>query len=670
MQNFCFRTAACSLTLLACANSARSDEALEDIERVEITGAQTSVQTLTRTGLSIDQYPQSVHVIERDLIDAQLAIDLTDVIRNVSGILGKASYDPMGTGLSGDYLIRGLWSESYVNGRQTFLNVGLDPATLINVERVEVLKGTSSMLFAGGYGAPNGGIINLSEKRPQEDAAATVGMVLGSFGTLGLDVDINQPLSDNWRMRITADAADRDINIEDVTQNVRALYPTLLGDFGDTQIVIRSRYQHIEYDYYHGLTGATEAVLDEDNVIVDTLVAPFRNIASDRIPTSEAESYGLDISVSHKFSEVISGSLRGGFSKADDLNHFVFFVTDTGNLDQDADIVDLSADLRFAFSGKDWASSTVLLADHANTNIGFTDTYNSASFGQFVTPISGSYETANIGLQQEWVYQDRLRIVAGLTSSDMQLDYAVNGTANPGIDESELNWKAGISYDLSAHFTPFVSVSYGSRLPTPTVIASAFFEGSAELETTRQTELGVKFDLSDWGINGSLVAFDNDLTNAAESIDFTPLQLDQTSNGIDFDMHWQVNESLLVNLNFTHLDAEITEPDSPFTGNTPFNLPQNFGRVSAQYALNETWSFSAGVTFADERAGGINNAFFTERYELVDLQISYVKPDYTLRLGIDNLLDADHYEPVMFFGGGFFDQTQPRTLTLRGTYSF
>ena len=663
---------ACSAVLTA--NAHATSDVIEDskddyIERVEVTGQDTSAQSLTRSNLSIKELPQSVHVVERALIDSQIAIDLTDVVRNVSGIQGKATYDPMGSGLNGDYLIRGLWSESYVNGRQTFLNIGLDPASLINVERVEVLKGTSATLFAGGYGAPNGGIINMAEKRPEDEAFTTVGGVWGSFGTFGVDIDVNQPLNKSWGFRLTADKADRDINIEDITQNVIAINPTLMGIFGDTEVIVRGRYQRLKYDYYHGLNGATESVLDADKVIIDTLVPPFRNIASDRIPTSEAESFALDVSVTHNFSDNLSGSIRSAYSKADDLNHYVFFVTDTGNLSQDGDIFDINADLTYTKDYGDLSSTTVLLVDHNNTNIGFVDTYNSAAFGTFITPISGSYETLNIGVQQEWVYTDKLRLIAGLTSSDMQLDYNVSGTPARGLDESELNWKAGVSYDITPSITPFVSISDGSRLPTPTVVASAFFVGDPELESTRQTEFGVKYQFEDYGISGSIVAFDNDLTNAAESIDFTPLQLDQTSSGVDLDLQWQINDKALLAINYTKLDAEITENDSIYNGNRPFNLPESFGRVHGQYSLSTNWIISGGVSFGDERAGGLNNSFFLESYELVDLQISYVEEDYSVRLGIDNLLDSDHFEPVMFFGGGYFDQTQPRTFMLRTTYN-
>jgi outer membrane receptor protein involved in Fe transport len=47
-----------------------------------------------------------------------------------------------------------------------------------------------------------------------------------------------------------------------------------------------------------------------------------------------------------------------------------------------------------------------------------------------------------------------------------------------------------------------------------------------------------------------------------------------------------------------------------------------------------------------------------------------VQPQYSVQLGIDNLLDATHYEPVMFFGGGYFDQTQPRSFSLKLTYEW
>ena len=661
---------AVSLAVLASC-SAHANLAIDEdsIERISVTGQEVSATATTRSTLTLNEYPQSVHVVGRELIDSQLAIDLTDVVRNVSGIQGKASYDPMGSGLSGDYLIRGLWSESYVNGRQTFLNVGLDPISLINIERVEVLKGTSAMLFAGGYGAPNGGIINMAEKTPRENASASLGLVTGSFGTWGIDADINQPLSDVWSFRLTADVTDRDINIDDITQRVNAIYPTLKGNFGATELIVRGRYQHLKYDYYHGLNGATEAVLDDSLKIVGSTVPAFRNIASGRIPTSEAESSGLDIEVTHQFSTSLVGSARASVSKADDLNHYVFFVTDTGNLDQNADIVNLNGDLTYSTTFGDWASSTTLIADHANTNIAFLDTYNSAGFGTFTTPIEGSYETSNLGIQQTFSLNNSLRVLTGATYSDMALDYAVDGSANEGIDEQKVNWKLGVSYDLTSALTPFASVNQGYRLPTPTVVASRFFEGTPELESTRQIEAGLKFAF-DSSVTGSVAFFDNALENAAESIDFTPLQLDQESQGIDVDVTWQPIDTLTLSLNYTHLDAEITERDSVYEGNTPFNLPENFGRLYAQYMPHESWIVGAGVSFGDERAGGLNNAFFTESYTLVDAQISYVQPSYSVRLGIDNLLDADHFEPVLFFGGGYFDQTQPRTITLRTTFSY
>ncbi len=660
-------SAAEAATAKAHTNTDQAEQA--EIERVQVTGQNLSTEAFNRSVFSLQQQPQSVHVVTRDIIDNQLSVDLSDVVRNVSGIQGKATHDLMGMGLSGDYLIRGLWSESYLNSRQTFLNVGLDPATLVNIEQVEVLKGSAATFFAGGYGAPNGGIINMREKMPQSEPFSSLMLSLGSYGSHSIGFDVNRAVNDDWALRVTGETADRQIVIDDITQQVDALFPTLYGQFGNTSVTVRGRYQDLEYDYYHGLNGAFDAQLNDQQVIVSTATPSFSNVASGRLPTSQATSYGLDIRVEQQWHEHLKGVFTAGYQDADDHNHYVFFVTDTGSLQQDAKVQDISAEIHYTTQLGGLEARTIFYAANNRTDMTFLDTYNSANFGEFITPIEGEYQTASLGLMQEWHVTPSVRLSGALSRAELTLDYAVAETANPGIDTTDTHWRAGVSWDANSVFTLFAGHSYGSRLPTPTVVASAFFTDMPELESTKQQEIGVKFQAPQYGLSGSIVGFDNTLLNAAESIDFVPLQLDQESSGVDLDVQWQINAAWVIMANATVLDATIVEPGD-YQGNRPFNLPEQFGRIALQYTPSDVWQLNLGVSFGDERAGGVNNSYFTESYQLVDMQLAYVQPTYRVQLGVDNLLDATHFEPVMFFGGGYFDQTQPRSFSLKLTYEW
>ena len=112
--------------------------------------------------------PATVTVIDRELIDAQLAVTLQDVLRNASGVnqagnnygIGDFFQSrglPVSYAYDGVYGGAGLGSDSYAPTR-----------SLTNVERVEVLQGANATVYGAGSA---GGIINLIEKKPQFDSA-------------------------------------------------------------------------------------------------------------------------------------------------------------------------------------------------------------------------------------------------------------------------------------------------------------------------------------------------------------------------------------------------------------------------------------------------------------------------------------------------------------------
>ena len=112
---------------------------------------------------SLRDIPQTVVVVNRDLMEAQGATSLQDALRNVPGItIGGAEGGQIGNNIN----LRGFTARTdiYLDG---FRDPGQYYRDTFDLDAVEVLKGPSSMLFGRGS---TGGVINQVSKVPQAKA--------------------------------------------------------------------------------------------------------------------------------------------------------------------------------------------------------------------------------------------------------------------------------------------------------------------------------------------------------------------------------------------------------------------------------------------------------------------------------------------------------------------
>lgn len=116
-----------------------------------------------------------------------------DLIPYVSGVTQGAGGDFQG-GLVPQFTIRG-----FSVARQVYLN-GLRENTrfvvrdLANIDRIEILKGFSSLLY--GTGSP-GGVVNYITKKPQTTPSFTASFEAGSFNFYRGEIDLTGPLTPN-----------------------------------------------------------------------------------------------------------------------------------------------------------------------------------------------------------------------------------------------------------------------------------------------------------------------------------------------------------------------------------------------------------------------------------------------------------------------------------------
>ena len=149
--------------------------------------------TATRIPAPINDTPRSVEVVTRQVIDDQKVIRFADALRNVSGTFQSSTQGGQG----GTFMIRGFASDLNVfkNGfRDDSTFSSRVPRDIINIERIEVVKGPPSYLF--GRSDP-GGVINQITKAPLKNSYYSGEMIIGSYGLYRPTMDIGGPLNDS-----------------------------------------------------------------------------------------------------------------------------------------------------------------------------------------------------------------------------------------------------------------------------------------------------------------------------------------------------------------------------------------------------------------------------------------------------------------------------------------
>ncbi|BBN81301.1 ligand-gated channel [Pseudoalteromonas sp. A25] len=140
----------------------------------------------TKTPTDYMDLPQSVQVLSKQLIQDQAARQTTDLYRSISGVTQFSYSGVTARGFRQDQVrYDGVQGDPYS---------GFSIPQLFNVERVEVLKGPTGMLY--GAGQP-GGLLNYVSKKPKFDQTSEVALFAGNDNLLGGHAETTGTLSED-----------------------------------------------------------------------------------------------------------------------------------------------------------------------------------------------------------------------------------------------------------------------------------------------------------------------------------------------------------------------------------------------------------------------------------------------------------------------------------------
>ena len=175
-------------------------------------GLEEIVVTATRRELNLQDVPISVVAITGEDLEMR-GLDslerLSATVPNLNIIGGLA-----GPGTT-SFTVRGIPRVgTYIDGVWQVGTGGLVTRNLVELERVEVLRGPQGTL----YGRDStGGAIRMVTKRPAEEFGAQIGATVGSLDRRDVNLSIDLPLTDKLRSKWTAASLERDGYIDSLT---------------------------------------------------------------------------------------------------------------------------------------------------------------------------------------------------------------------------------------------------------------------------------------------------------------------------------------------------------------------------------------------------------------------------------------------------------------------
>ena len=131
--------------------------------------------------------PQSISAITKEMIKDRMDYTLKDAADEAAGVNQYSGFD--------EYTIRGFKAENarMINGLRGY-NTTYTSAMLVNVERIEVVKGPAATLYGN---CDPGGTINLVTKKPLAKNEGSINISGGSWDHFRAQGDVTGPLNAN-----------------------------------------------------------------------------------------------------------------------------------------------------------------------------------------------------------------------------------------------------------------------------------------------------------------------------------------------------------------------------------------------------------------------------------------------------------------------------------------
>jgi len=647
--------------------------------------------------------PQTVTVMTERLMSDRNLDDFREVLKTTAGVTFQAGETGeedvrlrgFSLGQAGDIYVDGLRDAPLIE-RDTF-----------NQDRVEVLKGSASMLFGKGS---TGGVVNQVNKAPKLLDEHEVNLTLGSGQQRRLTGDFNWVTGEDAALRLNVMSHQADNWGAKVDK--KGIAPTLRWGIGERDEYSVGLY-HLETD---GRPLYNHPWFISNGIIVPTLPAKnYYGLASDYLRTES--TYGT-LSHVHRLDadSQIKTQLRQGHYMRDLWASTIAFVNPITSLSDitastalkrtpkgrvgESDMTQLQSD----YSGKlqAWGRPHRLItgvdayredalrnqsfsgtASGLNTTVGTpndgawrADTRGAPAMNRFKAQGLGVYaqDTAELVPHIQWV--------AGLRFDHFTGDYRDPSGNQFQMSENLWSPRTGLLYqpDDTHSYYASAGTSYNTSGDTYQYALGSFAAGSANAklantppEQSRNFELGGKWEILDKKASLGIAFFRTEKYNERNTdpdVAATQMLLSgkRHASGMEFNLAGRLSPKWEMFYNHTWMpnaridDSNITTGNAQRLGDRPALTPKHSASLWTSYLLSSQWRIAGGLNHRSEQSPEGNRNVVAPAFTTVDAMAEYSFSEATtLKLNVSNLTNKLYADTLY---RGFYGPGAPRTVQL------
>lgn len=627
----------------------------------------------TKTNTPIMETPQAVSVIGAEQIRDQKANKLDEVLRYTGGVRAGT----FGADTRNDWwLIRGFKSDDvglFLDGMQLFYTSYASwKLQTPNMERVEVLRGPSAVLYGGS--SPSG-IVNVISKMPPAEPVRFIETGVNNFGNAYVGFDVAGPVAtshENGKLfyRVVGQVQNGPTQVNFTPDNNYFIAPSVTWKpDADTRFTVlasasRQETRGINFLPYEGtVTNARFGKIPTSFFAGDPSVDKFtreqemlgyqfeRNLTDDLTFRQNARFAHVDVTyrgyVGNNWADINTASLGR-------YNWYAKNTANQANLDNQLEYRFNTGAVRHTMLfGVDLKGYQI--DDYQAFNFGTVPSINvfNPAYG-FDIPLTGApFRNFQITQKQAGTYlQDQMKLgnftlVLSGRNDWVETTQAARdtGATLASRDDSRFSGRAGLIYNFDNGIAPYVSYATSYN---PIIGLNA--QNQLFLpETGQQTEIGVK--VAPRGFDGYFTASVFDLKRqhvATTDPVVTTLQNQNgevTSRGIELEAVANATRELKLIGSFTayHL-FNSRDLDPSLVGKTPTNTPELLVSGWADYTFKDGplagFGFGGGLRYIGSSwADTANTLEVLPAVVLGDLAFHYEWQNWRTALNVINLTD-------------------------------
>jgi iron complex outermembrane receptor protein len=637
-----------------------------------------SSEYVARMPLRNLENPQVYNVVGRALIQEQVIIERTDLYRNIPGSVPNFSAGgSMGLSMRGFSTTIGMR-----NGMATSAIVPLNPAIL---ERIESIKGPSGTLFGSNRNVTFGGVYNYVTKRPYEAFGGELSLAGGSYEFGRVTADINTPVNKEKTalFRINA-AAQSEGSFQDQGFNknftiaptfsyqvndrlkfildmemTRGNYTVVSFGLGNLATITARNFKDLPLDYKKSYINNS---IDVNNGI-NNIQAQVEYKISDKWKSQTNYLYSvgfyknlywtaLNMTTDSTFTRVVRNQTPETFGNIEVQQNF------TGDFKIGSVRNRLVAGIDYNHNYNDLYRATVNF-DVVNINRPIRGisrpAIDSMSARQGFSTTSTVAKNASIYASDVVNITDQL-----LAMLSLRVDrYSTRGTFNVltglytgAYEQTSLSPKFGLVYQVIAnklslfgnYMNGFVNLAPVTQ-PDNTILV-------LQPQYGNQLEGGIKFDLFNTTLAGSLSVYDISVTNSTrtELVDgknFTFQDGTQRSRGVEVEVIANPFAGMNIVAGYGFNENRYRNAAPALQGKNVIFSPKNIGNLWVSYSIPESkikgLGFGAGVNYVGDSWYDAANSFKVPGYTLVSGSIFYDVQRYRFALKGNNLSNERYW---------------------------